>query len=85
MGFVPKYISVECNWIVRGKIAFKFLDAEKAFDNMSSLSKVLQSMNCETKFLNWIQSINIDQPSKILINGCLTGKKWIQYKESKIL
>lgn len=59
-----------------GKTAFMFLDAEKAFDNVSwtFLMKVLQNMNCGTEFLNWMQSIHTDQQARILINGSLTEK-----------
>lgn len=57
-------------------MVFMFLDVEKAFDNVSwsFLMKVLQNMNCEDKYLNWMWSIYTDQHIRILVNGSLSKK-----------
>ena len=62
---------------MKTKAATIFLDAEKAFDNVSwlFLKKTLQKTNCGSNFLSWIEKIYRRQDARLLINGMVVNQK----------
>ena len=60
------------------------LDFEKAFDSLSweYIQKSLKLFNCSDKIISWVKSLQLNSSSKILQNGHLSKKKFVEGMEA---
>ena len=85
-GFIPgRYMKQNIHHVLnlmdfvkkrKANAAFIFLDAEKAFDNVSwlFLKEVIKKFNLGSRFSLWINQIYANQNARILVNGMVISE-----------